>query len=197
MGKETMPKGLCATFCAVAMLTAPFCLQAQVYRCETSSGTVFSDKPCGANAEEIEVQGVVMDMKGVGGEVAAPPINPPEEAATESAEAQPEAAPAPAPRAPSPESAAYLNNPANAGSTDEQYLTDFLAMLKTQRQEQIGEIDDRLSALKRQVGEAEKGGMTSDLRAELEGQIASLESNKLAILSEYEALIAEAEARLQ
>ena len=194
-----MPKGLCATFCAAALLMAPFCLQAQVYRCETSSGTVFSDKPCGANAEEIEVQGVVMDMKGVGGEVAAPPINPPEEAAPESAntEASQEAAPAPAPRAPSPESAAYLNNPANAGSTDEQYLTDFLAMLKTQRQEQIGEIDNRLTALKRQVGEAEKGGMTSDLRAELEGQIASLESNKLAILSEYEALIAEAEARLQ
>lgn len=198
-----MPKGFCATFCAAALLTAPFALQAQVYRCQTASGIEFSDMPCGDGAEEIVVEGVVMDTRGVGGEVAAPPISeetaePTDGQAAASLDTEAGSQPvAPAVRPPSAEGSAMLDNPANAGSTNEQYLTDFLAMLKSQRQQQISEIDNQLSALRQQAGDAENSGMANGNQQDLLAQISALENNKVNILSEYEALIAEAEARLQ
>ncbi len=190
-----MPKGFCATFCAAALLTAPFALQAQVYRCQTAAGIEFSDMPCGDGAEEIQVQGVVMDTRGVGGDVAAPPVDDEFAAPIDGYEPPPADAGDPAAAPPVSQDTSMPGDPATIGSTDEQYLTDFLAMLKTQRQQQISEIDNQLSTLRQQADAS--SGLASDTQQELLAQISALESNKLDILSEYDALIAEAEARLQ
>lgn len=169
---------------SVTLLAASFNLAAQVYRCETGSGVTFSDMPCGDSAEQIEVQGVVVDTRGVGAPDYAEANPAPTDGQTLTAEAAPALAPAQITAAPSN---------LEGGVQDEQFLTDFLSMLKSQREVQIGEIDDQLVVLRERL-ESSPSESSAD---NMQNQIAALESNRTAILSEYDALIAEAEARLQ
>ncbi|PWG61782.1 DUF4124 domain-containing protein [Sediminicurvatus halobius] len=43
-----------STLIAAAVLALPVCASAQIYRCETESGTVFSQAPCAPDAERVE-----------------------------------------------------------------------------------------------------------------------------------------------
>jgi hypothetical protein len=166
-----MLKGLCALLALAVVLAASHQLQAQVYRCEGASGVTYSDMPCGASAEEVVVAGNVLDMRGLG---AAVPAEPVDEAVTAGAGTE----------TPSPDQSG-------------QDLSDFLVMLRSQRQQQIGEIDNQLTQLRQQAGSAEFLEMAVSEQDELNRQIGQLESDRASIVSEYDALIAEAERRLE
>jgi len=165
-----MLKGLYALLTLAVVLAAPHQLQAQVYRCESDSGVTYSDMPCGASAEEVVVAGNVLDMRGLG---AAVPAEPVDEAVTAGAGAQP----------PTPDQSG-------------QDLNGFLAMLRSQRQQQIDQIDTQLAQLRQQASSVEFMEMEVSEQDQLNSQIGQLESDRASILSEYEALIAEAERRL-
>lgn len=173
-----MPKGLRATAPAAVVLavalSAPQQLLAQVYRCESASGVTYSDMPCGASAEQIVVAGDVMDSRGLGASIPAEPVS-------------------------GQGAQSLTGEPVEAGATDEgePNLNDFLAMLRAQRQQQIGEIDSQLLQLKQRAASAEFLEMEAGEQDQLNRQIAQLESDRASILSEYDALIAEAERRLE
>lgn len=172
-----MLKGLCALLTLAVVLAAPHQLQAQVYRCESDSGVTYSDMPCGASAEEVVVAGDVLDMRGVG---AAEPVEPVDEAVTAGAGAQP----------PTPDQS---GQPAAGNGQD---LNGFLVMLRSQRQQQIGQIDSQLTQLRQQARSAEFLDKEITEQDQLNSRIAQLESDRASILSEYDALIAEAQRRV-
>ena len=164
-----MLKGFCTIFiCAGASLVASN-LAAQVYRCETDAGVVFSDMPCGESAQQIEVKGDVVDMKGVGGSTA------------------------PFPAADSGASAGDLASQPEQDSP--QTLDQFLDVLGAQRDQQIGLIDEQIRQLQDQLSGRELSELDPDQQAAFEEQLRSLETNRSSILSEYEALIREAASR--
>lgn len=167
-----MLKGFCALLLLAVVLAAPLQLVAQVYRCETASGVTYSDMPCGASAEEIVVAGDVVDMRGVGASI-------PAEGTT--------------PGLPGGETVAQGGQPPADAGRD---LNDFLAMLRSQREEQIGQLDSQLTELRQQARSVEFLGMDVSQQDQINSQIAQLESDRASILSEYDALIAEAERRL-
>lgn len=181
-----MPNGLRTMFPLALLLafvlSAPPLLHAQVYRCESESGVTYSDMPCGASAEQIQIAGDVMDSRGVGGSAPEGAGVPPFAGAAISS-------------APEGETrsldATISQTGAGADEAGEQTLNDFLEILRSQREQQIGLIDHQLAQLRVQAGNAE-----GDEQQALSEQIASLEANKASIESEYEALIVEAESRL-
>lgn len=164
-----MPKGICTTFLTVVSLASSPGLAAQVYRCESDGGVVFSDMPCSEGAEQIEVQGDVVDMRGVGSP-GTQPLDPP--ASVNAPEPQPEA-------------------PPSSG----QRLNQFLDTLRTQRDQQLRLIDQQIAQLQSRANSPGFSDLGEEQQAAVNNQIISLESNKAALVSEYEALIAEAERR--
>lgn len=162
---------------AVGVSASPQLL-AQVYRCESESGVTYSDMPCGESAEQIDVAGDVMDSRGLGGTI------PAEDAGT--------AATGEGGGAATDQAAAGLSSAADG----EPNLADFLAMLRSQRQQQMGQIDSQLMQLRQRAGSDEFTEMQVSEQDQLNSQIAQLESDRVSILSEYDALIAEAERRL-
>jgi hypothetical protein len=55
------PKGIRATLLAFPLLLISPWASGQVYRCEGESGITFSDMPCGADAEEVQLEGMEPD----------------------------------------------------------------------------------------------------------------------------------------
>lgn len=163
-----MLKGFIAQAALAVLLAVPQSLLAQVYRCETASGVIYSDMPCSESAEEIVVTGDVVDMKGVGSPTAEEPV---EGAVTSDAGAQ----------------------PAGEGGQD---LNSFLVMLRAQREEQIAQLDDQLNRLRARATGIDFIDMEPSEQDRINQEIAQLESDRASILAEYEALIAEAERRL-
>lgn len=177
-----MPKGFRTMFpVAVALavaLSVPQQLRAQVYRCESDAGVTYSDMPCGASAEQIDITGDVMDSRGLGASIAVDGA-----VADQGAQA--------------PASGGEPVVTDGAEQSGEQSLSDFLAMLRSQRQEQIGQIDSQLAELRQRASSAAFLEMEISEQDQLNREIAQLESDRASILSEYEALITEAERRLE
>lgn len=164
-----MLKGLYATLTFACLAMVPQIAPAQVYRCEGPGGVTYSDMPCGAGAEQIEVAGDVLDSKGVGGS----------EAPAAAAQAMPQ------------------GEGVQATESGGQDLNSFLEMLRSQRTEQIAQIDSQLALLRERASSADFLDMEVAEQDSLNSQIAQLESDRVSILAEYEALISEAESRLQ
>lgn len=162
-------------------------VMAQVYRCDGASGVTYSDQPCGEGAEEITIKGVVVDTRGVGGGM-------PVEAEAPAPAADAESAPAEV----APAASAYRapNEASEGGVEDSQYLSDFLAMLHSQRDLQIGELDNQLAALRNEAQSESFEHLPDSNKQQIRTDIAALETNRADILSEYAALIEEAESRL-
>lgn len=127
-----MLKGFFTITSAVVLIAVTPSLQAQVYRCETATGIVFADFPCGESAEEIDVDVLVPPSHGVGEMTAS--VND--------------------------EAPSAADSPDAAFPADQQSLNDLLQTLTGQRDAQIGQIDRTLADLRRQVESADVDGPT-------------------------------------
>jgi len=126
-------------------------LQAQVYRCDSADGPVYSQMPCSENAERL------------------PAYDP----AVDTVEAEPVPSTVKQPTA----------------------MENFVMTLHRQRQQQMSEMDARISQLQSQIDatgeQAPDASQISDLRAEL----VVVQSERLSISDQYATLISEAERR--
>ena len=160
-------KGFCVILPAAFLFLSAPHAGAQVYRCEGESGTTYSDLPCGDTAEEIHLEGIALL----------------------SSEDAPEGG---------GEDTGSASTQAAARITGEQEdLNSFLEILRKQREYQVGEIDKHLDSLRAQTDSEAFLEQDEAAQQAVNDQIASLESNKASILAEYEALIAEAQSRLE
>lgn len=162
-----MLKGFLTITSAVVLVAVTPDLQAQVYRCETASGVMFSDFPCGDSAEEIELEVLQPASQGIGAGVTPVSEGAPEDASGVLGDALPE---------------------------DGQTLDEVLQVLNGQRAAQIGQLDKTLAELRRQVESADIDGPA---KAELMMRIAQIESSRETILDEFDARTAEAESQAQ
>jgi hypothetical protein len=160
-------KGLCVIFAAAILFVASREVSAQVYRCEGDSGVIYSDLPCGETAEEIQLEGIA-------------PLS--QDVVQDAGESVTGASSVPVPVA------------EDGGQED---LNKFLEMLQGQREYQIGELDRHLETLRAQTETKEFFQQDPASQQDIRNQIAALETNKASIQKEYEALIEEAQSRLE
>ncbi|HKJ16144.1 MAG TPA: DUF4124 domain-containing protein [Xanthomonadales bacterium] len=176
-----MLKGFC-TFLIVALLIATIPdVAAQVYRCETASGVVYADFPCGEAAEEIVV------------DVVEPAVQETPEVADESSGLAGSVTDDSISTDAAAEGATEVPPPVQEVTT----LNEFSKMLVTQRETQISEIDRNLLELRARVNSEEFRTADSTTQARMMLEIRELEASRDSIMEQYATLIAEAQSRAE
>ena len=143
----------------LSILFLPLTLSAQVYRCDGPGGPVYSQIPCGENAEKVEIHDPMLRNK----EEDIPRIDQPSE---EEPVAEPPSA-----------------------------MEGFIATLQRQQREQLAEIDQNIVRLKRQLNAKGDEAPDEPARNHIVSELSSLESARISVANQYDALIAEASSR--
>ncbi len=165
-------KGFCSFLLVAIICAAASNVSAQVYRCETPNGVVYADYPCGETAEEIVIDVVQ-------------PATPVETGVIDDSGGL---------------TTAMTEEPlADEEATDDEVhtLSDFSKMLVSQREDQIGEIDQKLTDLKARVASDAFKASDATTQARLLLEISDLENSRQSIMAQYDSLIAEAERRAE
>ena len=162
-----MLKGFCTILPLAALIVGGDNLSAQVYRCETAAGMIYSDMPCGESAEEMELD--VFE-----------PVTEPEEMPAMEQEEIPETV----------SSDVSLE-------TETQAFNQFLKILRNQRKTQIDEFDRNLTDLRIEASSAEFLNKDDESKAAITARIDALETSRASVVDEYDALITEAERRME
>jgi hypothetical protein len=143
----------------LSVLFLPLTLSAQVYRCDGPGGLVYSQIPCGENAEQLEIHDPMLRN---------------DEEDTTSIDQRSEEEP--------------VAEPPSA-------MEGFIATLHRQQREQLAEIDDNVTRLKKLLYAEGDEAPDQSVRNHIVSELLSLKSARESVSRQYDSLIAEASSR--
>lgn len=143
----------------LSVLFLPLTVSAQVYRCDGPGGPVYSQIPCGENAEQLEIHDPMLRTG---------------EADIASIDQRSEEDP--------------VVEPPSA-------MEGFIATLHRQQREQLAEIDENATRLKKLLYAEGDEAPDESVRNYIVSELASLKSARESVSKQYDSLIAEASSR--